>query len=308
MDKGDTNVPHKIDPKPSLIACHLYALKATLKVSFGHQAYSLAAAMSFYAILSIAPVIVLLLTVAGAHLDREKIGQDVVAEVGMIAGNEAAKVAETIVMNASKPPPDRLTMILGFAILIWGATGVFNQLQDSLNFIWGVHRIPGRGLIHFVRARLTSIVMVFGVGFILLVLPLLTAVLTAINGHLVGKVPRIEEMWQYSSVLVSTLVLTLVFAAIFKLLPYVKIKWSDVWASAVGTAILITLGQYLIGVYLGYSGLISAYGAAGSLVVLLIWVYYSALIMFLGAEYSCIYARRFGSQAASSQIKTEKPD
>jgi len=262
-----------------------------------HQGFRTAAALSFYAILSMAPLLVLLLTIAGTRLDRETVGRQLKADVGRIGGREASDVAESIIGHANKPPPGRLTLILGFVTLIFGATGVFNQLQDSLNLIWGVESAPGRGIADFIRVRLTSLVMVLGVVCLLLIFPLLTAAVTVLNAHLVGNVPLIARAWHILSLIASTLIMTGVFATIFKVLPYVKIKWSDVWVSAAATAVMFTVGQFLIGLYLGYSGVGSAYGAAGSVVVILIWVYYSALIMFLGAEFAHTFAHRYGSHA-----------
>lgn len=278
---------------------YLFVLKKAVIAFWEHHAFSLAAAMSFYTILSMAPLVVLLLTVAGTRLDRESVGLQLVANVNRIAGGDAADVAQTIVEHAKKPPPGRLTMILGSITLLFGATGMFNQLQDSLNFIWGVRRSPGRGLMHFLRARLTSLAMVVTVGCLLLLLPLLTAAIAVVNTHLVGKVPQIARVWQSLSLLASILILTVVFATTFKVLPYVKIKWSDVWVSAAATAVMFTAGQFFIGLYVGYSGLGSAYGAAGSLVVLLVWMHYSTLILLLGAEFTHTFAILYGSHSSS---------
>lgn len=296
MDQLDSRIPHLEKARPTGSVRYFLVIKESLGAFGEHEAFRLAAATSFYAALSMAPLVLLLLTMAGTWLDREAVGKQLVADVGRVAGEEAADVAQTIVSHANKPPPDRITMILGFAALIFGASGVFNQLQYSLNLIWGVKSKPGHGVMRFLRARLISLVMVATIGCILLILPLLTAIVAVLNSHLVGSVPQIARLWHYVSLLASTLILTAFFATVFKVLPNVKIKLSDVWVGAAATAVMFTIGQYLIGLYLGYSSVGSAYGAAGSLVIFLVWLYYSALILFLGAEFAHAYARHFGSQ------------
>ncbi len=295
------------DVKPPDPPRYFLVLKDTFTAFARHNVYCLAAAMSFYAILSMAPILVLLLSLAGTVLDRETVARDVVTEVELFAGKEGAEVARTIIDNAHKPSLGKTTLIIGIAILIFGAMGVFGQLQDALNLIWEVESPPGLGLVTYVRKRLTSLILVLCVGVLLLISPVLTAVVTLMNAHLVGRVPQIAEIWQYLHLLASVVIMGLVFAAIFKLLPYVRIKWRDVWAGAAATAVLFALGQYLIGLYLGYSGLGSAFGAAGSLVVLLLWLYYSCLIMFFGAEFTHVFAIHYGSHARASRRSPRKP-
>lgn len=305
MDQLDSRISDPEKARPTGPARYFLVIKKSLEAFGEHEGFRLAAATSFYAALSMAPLVLLLLTMAGTWLDQEAVGKQLVAEVGRVAGAEAADVAQSIVSHANKPPPDRITMILGIAALIFGATGVFSQLQYSLNYIWGVKSEPGHGVMRFLRTRLISLVIVAAIGCILLILPLLTALVAVVNSHLVGNVPQIAKVWQYLSLLATTLVQAAVFATIFKALPNVKIKWSDVWVGAAATAVMFTIGQFFIGLYLGYSSVGSAYGAAGSLVVFLVWLYYSALIMFLGAEFAHAYAHHFGSQAGVQSTGSE---
>jgi membrane protein len=179
--------------------------------------------------------------------------------------------------------------------LFVGATGVFVQLQDALNSIWGVRRKPGRGLRNFIKDRLLSFALILGIGFLLLVSLILSAGLSALGNFVTGLLPAQATLWQWINFGVSFGVITLLFAVIFKVLPDVKIAWRDVWIGALLTALLFNLGKYLLGLYLGRSSVTSAYGAAGSLVIVLLWVYYSAQILFFGAKFTQIYSNRYGS-------------
>jgi membrane protein len=176
-----------------------------------------------------------------------------------------------------------------------GATGVFVHLQDALNLIWGVRRVPGRGLRGFIKGRLLSFALILGVGFLLLVSLVLSAGLSALDKFMVELLPAQKTLWLGINFVISFGVITLLFAMIFKVLPDVKIAWRDVWIGAIITALLFNLGKYLLGLYLGRSSVTSAYGAAGSLVIVLLWVYYSAQILFFGAKVTQIYSTSHGS-------------
>jgi membrane protein len=182
------------------------------------------------------------------------------------------------------------------ATLLLGAAGVFGQLQDALNTIWGVKPKPGRGFWATIKDRFASFTMVLGVGFLLLVSLTLTTVLSALVKYVSGSIPALAAIGQVLDFIVSFAVITLLFALIFRVLPDVKIDWRDVWLGAALTSILFVVGKFAISVYLGRSGVASAYGAAGSLVVLLLWVYYAAQILFSGAEFTKVYAKTFGSK------------
>ena len=179
--------------------------------------------------------------------------------------------------------------------LLVGATGVFVQLQDALNTIWDVRREPGRGLRHFIKDRVLSFAMILAIGFLLLVSLVINALLAALGKFMSDLMPAQEIFWQIVNLLMSLGVVTLLFALIFKVLPDVKIAWHDVWVGAMITALFFNLGKLLLSLYLGRSSTASAYGAAGSLVIILLWVYYSSQILFLGAEFTRVYAVKFGS-------------
>jgi membrane protein len=222
-------------------------------------------------------------------------------------GTEGSQFLETILANADQPKLASAAGILSFLTLIWGSTNVFAQLQNSLNKIWNVERKPGAGIWATIRSRLLSFTMVLGVAFLLLVSLVLSTVLTTMVdiGH--GLLPGADWLWQIISFLVSFGVVTFLFAAIYRVLPDADIAWRDVWLGAAVTALLFTAGKYLLGLYLANAG--NAYGAVGSVVVFLLWVFYSAQILFMGAEFTQVYARRYGKgiRPDKNAVRTENP-
>ena len=208
-------------------------------------------------------------------------------------GESGAKVIEEMMASANKKGSGAIASIVGIVILIFGATGVFAALQTALNHIWGVKPKETNGVIAFLRTRMLSFGMVLGVGFLLLTSLVLSAGISAIGGLL--KAGAFEQIWQTTNFLVSFAVVTVLFAMIYKILPDVKIAWRDVWLGAAVTAVLFNIGKFLIGLYIGKSSVASSYGAAGSFAVLLVWVYYSAMVLFIGAEFTQVYATTFGS-------------
>jgi membrane protein len=239
--------------------------------------------------------LVIVLAIAGFVFGREAAQGQLLGQIEGLVGPEGGKAIETMVAKGgTQPGSGTLATILGVIMLLVGAAGLFGQLQDALNTIWEVQPKPGRGIWGFVQDRFLSFTMVLGSAFLLLVSLVISAALAAIGG-LFGD-------WQTGVVgqavnqLISLAVITLLFAMIFKFLPDAKIAWRDVWLGAVITAILFTLGKFLIGLYLGHSSVGSVYGGAGSLAVLLIWLYYSSQIFLFGAEFTKVYANRFGSR------------
>jgi membrane protein len=203
-----------------------------------------------------------------------------------------------MVASASRPSSGILATLVGVGVLAFAATGVFVQLQDSLNTIWKVKKRQMNGLLAFLRQRLLSFAMVLGIGFLLLVSLVLSAALAAAGAFLIRLLPGWEAVLHLVNLAVSFAVITVLFAMIYKVLPDTRVAWSDVWLGAVVTSLLFSLGKLGIGLYLGKSSVSSAYGAAGSFAVLLLWVYYSSQLLFLGAEFTQVYARRHGSRHA----------
>jgi membrane protein len=203
--------------------------------------------------------------------------------------------------SARQPGPGIVASGIGLVMLVIASTGVFAQLQDSLNTIWRVVPKPGRGILGILRDRLLSFLMVIVAGFLMLVSLVVSAALAALGKFFNYLLPVPEAVLQTVNFLVSFAVITLLFAMIYKVLPDAKISWSDVWIGAAVTSLLFSLGKFMIGLYLGKSSLASAYGAAGSLVIILVWVYYSAQILLYGAEFTAVYAIRYGSRIVPTE-------
>jgi membrane protein len=253
------------------------------------------AALAFYTIFAIAPLFVIVLAMAGLWFGDEAARRELFGQVSGLVGSEGGEAIQALVSAAHKPKAGAWATGIALVTLLVGATGVFVQLQDSLNSIWGVRRKPGRGLRNFVKDRLLSFALIVGIGFLLLVSLVLSAGLSALGKFMTGLLPAQTILWQWVNFGVSFGVITLLFAMIFKVLPDVKIAWRDVWIGAMITALLFNLGKLLLGLYLGRSSVTSAYGAAGSLVIVLLWVYYSAQILFFGVKFTQLYSNRYGS-------------
>jgi membrane protein len=282
-------------------------LKQTASDWIDDQAPRLAAALAYYALLSLAPLVVLSLAVAGLVLDEEAARGGIARELGGLVGASGAAAIESIVQSAKAPAAGLVSTVLGVVVLLFGASGVFGELESALNTMWEVKPKPGRGLWGMIRDRLFSFAMVMGVAFLLLVSLVVSAALAAVGRFLSGALPGGEALWQVLNLVISLGVVTLLFALLFKLVPDAKIAWRDVWIGGVVTALLFTLGKFVIGLYLGKSGISSAYGAAGSLVLLVIWVYYSSCILLFGAEFTQVFSSRFGSRIEPAENAMNAP-
>jgi membrane protein len=270
-------------------------VRRTFKEWSTDKASRLAAALSYYTAVAIAPLIVLLVMAIGWFFGQDSAQLQLVSQSRGVVGPQGAEVVEAVVESADQPNLAGIAGILSLLTLIWGASNVFVELQDSLNTIWGVELKPRkRGIMVFIRERLLSFGMILVIGFLLLVSLVLGAIISALGGFLGELLPGMAFMWQVVDFVLSFVVTVILFALIYKVLPDAKFAWADVWMGATVTALLFTIGKWLLGLYLGNQTLSSAYGAAGSLVVLLIWLYYSAQIFFFGAEFTQVYARRAG--------------
>lgn len=270
--------------------------KETVSDWLEDKAARLAAALAFYTLLSLAPLLVLAVSIAGLVFGEEAARGEISGQLGALIGPQAAEAIESIVNHAKTPVSGVIGTVVGVGILLFGASGVFGELQDSLNVVWEVQPKPGRGIKGFLRDRFFSFTLVLGVAFLLLVSLVLSAALAAAGNILSSSLPGGETLWQIVNFIFSLAAITVLFALIFKVVPDVTIRWRDVWVGAGITAVLFTLGKLAIGMYLGRSGIATPYGAAGSVVVLVVWVYYSAQILFFGAELTQVYARHFGSR------------
>jgi membrane protein len=253
------------------------------------------AALAFYTLFAIAPLFIIVLAIAGLWFGEAAARRELFSQVSGLVGSEGGDAIQALISAANRPKTGAWATVIAVVTLFVGATGVFVQLQDALNSIWGVRRAPGRGLRNFIKDRLLSFALIVGIGFLLLVSLVLSAGLSALGKYMGVLLPVQETLWQGINFVVSFGVITLLFAMIFKLLPDVKIAWRDVWIGAMLTALLFNLGKFLLGLYLGRSSVTSAYGAAGSLVIVLLWVYYSAQILFFGAKFTQLYASQYSS-------------
>ena len=262
-----------------------------------HQAPRLGASVAFYSILSFAPLLVLLTAVIALALGEQSAQGALIGEARQLIGDHGAETVQSLLKNAQKPSSGIFASVVAFATLLFGASGVFTELRDALNVIWESKAQDASGFIGMIKGRLFSFGMVLSIGFLLLISLLLSAALAFI-GHSFGQlVPMPPPILQAINFLVSFAVITVLFALMFKYVPTAKISWRDVAIGAVGTALLFTIGKFFLGLYLARASVASAYGAAGSLVAVVVWIYYSAQIFFFGAEFTHVYAQARGTKA-----------
>jgi membrane protein len=281
-------------------------------------AQSMGAALAYYTMLSIAPFLLIVISLAGMIFGVEAARGEIAAQLQGLMGREGAEAVQKLLESASKPAESMTAAVAGLVLLLVGATSVFAELQDALDRIWRAPKRSRRGIWSLLRARLLSFGTIAGISFLMMVSLVVSAALAAI-GKLWG--PRFSD-WQslvaVVNVVFSYVLTTTVFAMIYKVMPRVKVAWRDVFIGATVTALLFTIGKSLIGLYIGRSGLTSGFGAAGSLVMAMVWVYYSAQIFLLGAEFTWAYALTFGSRkekklpgaapAVPSKAADKKPD
>lgn len=269
-------------------------VKETVAEWNNDNAPRLGAALAYYTIFSLAPLLVLAISIAGLVFGQEAAQGQIFTQARGLLGDQGAEAIQAMVQNANKPAQGTIAAIIGFATLLLGASGVFGELQASLNIVWDIE--PKRtGFWETIKQRFFSFTLVLGTGFLLLVSLILSAVLAGLVGYIERLFPGMGILGQVLNLVVGFAVTTLLFGLLYKLIPDAEVAWKDVWIGAAVTALLFTLGRIAIGIYLGRASVGSAYGAAGTLVVLLIWIYYSAQILFFGAEFTQVYANKYGS-------------
>jgi len=281
--------------------------KDTFKDWSEDKATRLGASLAYYTIFSIGPV--LLITVAIASFVFADAKQQIVTTVSSVVGKEGGDVISSTIDNANKGGANIFATIIGIITLLLAASGVFGQLKDSLNTIWEVKLKPDQGILATLKDRFLSFTMVLGTGFLLLVSLVLNAGVAALNVFLKSILPGGDLLGQIVSLVVTFGIVTVMFALLFRFLPDVDIRWKDVWIGAAITALLFGLGQYLLALYLQFGNVGSAFGATGSLVVVLVWVYYSAQIFLFGAEFTQVYTNKYGSRVrpdANAEFVTEE--
>jgi membrane protein len=260
------------------------------------KAPRLGAALSYYTALSIGPLMILLLRIAAAVFDEKAARGEIERQTHDLIGAKGSEAIQSIIESANQPGSGSgWATGLSLAMLLFGASGVFGQLQDSLNTIWEVAPKPGRGIRGFLQDRFLSFTMVMGIAFLLLVSLVVSSALSFVGTYFSAQSGPMHAVWFVLNFVVSTAIIGVLFALMFKLLPDVEMAWRDVWLGGFVTSLLFAFGKFGIGLYLGHSSMASSYGVAGSFVVLLVWVYYSSQILLFGAELTREYARQFGS-------------
>lgn len=272
-------------------------LKNTFNGFLEDRALKLSAALSYYTIFSLAPLLLLMISLAGVFFGRDAIQGHVFGEINGLIGNEAAAQIQDIIKNMELSGKTNMAVIIGAVTLIIGATSVFGEIQDSINLIWKVKAKPKRGWVKLLKDRLLSSSLIVGLGFLLIVSLMVNGALVALSGLIKNYFPEITVLlFNAINIFISFSVITVLFGVIFKVLPDAKIAWKDVRMGAFFTACLFLLGRFLIGIYIETTSTGSAYGAAGSLIVILVWVYYTAAILYFGAEFTKVYAEHIGAR------------
>lgn len=258
------------------------------------KAQWLAAALSYYAMFSLTPSLIIVVGVVGLIMDQKRAETEVVHQVDILLGNDAAGLAQQMIVGATDWDANLLTTVVGLATLLIGASGAFTSLQAALNLIWGVRAKPNHGIINFLRTRAFSFVILLIIGFVLMLSVVISTWLVLIDDWFSRVMPGVQLSFSIGDSVLSYVVIFLLFALLFKVMPDVTIRWHDVWVGSAVTAFLFNLGKWGIGLYLGNSNVASTFGAAGALVAVLIWVYYSAQIVLFGAEFIKVFATQRG--------------
>lgn len=262
----------------------------------GDSPFEMAAALSFYTLLSLSPLVLIVVSAAGLVWGEESVRAEILNQMGALIGPAGADAVRTVLDHSAFSAHTAMSMAFGIITLLLGATTVFVELQSALNRIWSVETSEQATtrpalLWSLIRTRLLALALIFVVGFLLLVSLVVSAGLAALHEYLARAFPGGAVVWELANFLVALAVISFLIAMVYRVLPDVRLGWGDVWGGALVTAVLFSIGKLAIGLYLGQTSVASAYGAAGSLVVLLLWVYYSSLIMFLGAEITAVHAR-----------------
>jgi membrane protein len=291
-------------------AKHFIALvKKAVNAWLDDYAPSMGAAIAFYTVFSLAPLVIIVIAVAGFFGGHDAVQGQLFQQVAALVGPEGAKAVESVVQGAQAPRQGLVATLISVGILLVGSTSVFSELQSALDRIW---KVPAAekpsGIWNMVRTRLLSLGLVLALAFLLIVSLIVSAVLSALGSWASGLLPEWEILLQISNILVGLVFTTILFAMIYRFMPNASVAWRDVWTGAAVTAVLFEIGKILIGLYIGKASIASSYTAAGSLVVVLIWVYYAAQVFLLGAEFTWVYANQHGSMHRLNSHPTADPE
>ncbi|ARP83604.1 ribonuclease BN [Bordetella genomosp. 8] len=263
---------------------------------------SMGAAIAFYTVFSLAPLVIIVIAVAGFFWGREAVQGQLFEQINALVGADGAKAVESVVQGAQAPAQGIFATIVSVVVLLVGSTTVFAELQSALDRIWEVPAAEKQsGIWNTIRARLLSLGLVLALAFLLMVSLIVSAVLAAMGSWASGMMPGWEIMLQAINIVVALAIMTVLFAMIYRFMPRASVAWRDVWTGAFVTAVLFEIGKFLIGLYVGKASVASSYAAAGSLVVVLIWVYYAAQVFLLGAEFTWVYANEHGSRRGAAR-------
>jgi membrane protein len=271
-------------------------LKRTYSEWSKDKAPRMGAALAYYTIFSLAPLLVIAIAIAGFVFGAEAVQGQIMGQIQGLIGSESARAVQTMIQSAHRPAHGVVATVFGIGLLLLGASGVFSEMQDALNTIWKVDTTSKTGVWNLIKGRFLSFGMVLGIGFLLLVSLLLSAALTAVATYASNFLPIPPAALQAMDFAFSLFFIAALLALILKFLPDVRIAWSDVWVGAALTSLLFTAGKFLIGFYIAKSVTMSAYGAAGSVIIILAWIYYSAQILYFGAEFTRVYSNEYGSR------------
>ena len=271
---------------------------------------SMGAALSYYTVFSLPPTLLIVISVAGLVFGAPAVRGEIFGQLSYLMGPAAAETIQQVLASVHQPKRGLTGTLIGVALVLAGATSVFGELQNALDRIWRASARESSGLFTLIRARLVSFGMILGIAFLLIVSLVLSAAISALGKWWAGAFGHWELLAQTVNALIGFVITTGSFAAIYRIIPRVTIRWSDVWLGAALTALLFTIGRVLIGIYIGKTGIASVFGAAGSLVVVFVWVYYSAQIFLLGAEFTRVYAHTYGSLRGvdAASVASEQAD
>lgn len=272
------------------------------------KASRIAAALAYYTVFSISPLLVIAIAIAGAFFGQETAQQEITDQLTGLVGEDGIQPILVALNNISQPKIRGLASLISIGVLVLGASGIFAQLQDALNTVWKVKPQPGKGILPFLRKRFSSFLMVLAIGFLLILSLILSTVVTMVSKYRTDFLPGSQILWENLDFIVSLGLMTFLFGLMFKYVPDVKIAWKDVFVGSIITALLFIFGKFLLGVYISKGSLGSAYGAAGSLIVFLAWVYYSAQIILLGAEFTQVYSQMYGSKIRPNKHSQSSED
>ena len=273
-------------------------VKAVVMRWWDDNALRLSAALSYYTLFSLAPLLTIAVAIAGLVVDEKMVQEEVLGQFQGLIGKSGADTIANMLESAGQPVQGTIATVVGLVTLVIVSTGMFSELQDALNLIWRIKPKKRDALWSALKSRFLSFILVIGTGVLLLVSLLVDTFLAALGRLVLRAVPGPQVMLALVDVAVSLPVIIVLFALMFKVLPDGYIAWGDVWLGAVASGTLFIIGEWAIGLYIGSTAIASMYGAAASLMVILVWVYYSALIFFLGAEFTCVYANEYGSRAS----------